>query len=42
LFAYYQGLATQARIENRLEVLQDALRGTWDLLGLKEPDSVAA
>lgn len=36
LFAYYQGLATQARIQNNVEVLRDALRGTFELLGVKE------
>jgi TetR/AcrR family transcriptional regulator, transcriptional repressor for nem operon len=35
LFAYYQGLATQARIENKLEILRDAVQGTYDLLGAK-------
>ena len=42
LFAYYQGLATTARIENNIEVLQDAVRGTWDLLGIKESEAVPA
>ncbi len=37
LFAYYQGLVTNARIENRLEVLKDAVRGTYDLLGIEAP-----
>jgi TetR/AcrR family transcriptional repressor of nem operon len=36
LFAYYQGLLTQARINNDLGVLKDALRGTYQLLGVKE------
>ncbi len=35
LFAYYQGLATQARIENSLEVLHEAVEGTYDLLGVR-------
>ncbi len=35
LFAYYGGLQTQARIQNRLEVLKDAITGTYDLLGVK-------
>jgi TetR/AcrR family transcriptional repressor of nem operon len=39
LFAYYQGLATEARIRNDLEILRDALRGTYDLLGVTEPES---
>ena len=42
LFAYYQGLATQARIENRLDVLRDAIYGTYDVLGIEQPESVAA
>ena len=42
LFAYYQGLATQARIENKLEGLRDALAGTFDLLGVEQPDPVSA
>ena len=36
LFAYYQGLLTQARINNDLGVLKDALRGMYELLGVKE------
>ncbi len=42
LFAYYQGLVTDARIENKLEVLQDAPRGTRYILGVKESQAVAA
>jgi TetR/AcrR family transcriptional regulator, transcriptional repressor for nem operon len=37
LFAYYQGVLTQARIENSLDILRDALPGTFELLGVKEP-----
>lgn len=40
LFAYYQGLTTQARIDNDLDELAGAIRGTWDLLGVTE-DQVA-
>ena len=36
LFAYYQGLATQARIENDLDILGEAFHGTCDLLGVEE------
>ncbi len=36
LFAYLEGLLTQARIQNDLAVLDDALHGTWELLGVKE------
>src|SRR5438093_9323100 len=36
LFVYYQGLLTQARIQNNLEILREAVRGSFDLLGVKE------
>jgi TetR/AcrR family transcriptional regulator, transcriptional repressor for nem operon len=42
LFAYYQGLQTQARIQNKLEVLKDAITGTYELLGVKNVETVAA
>jgi len=42
LFAYYQGLVTEARIRNDLELLRDALPGTLELLGVKEPATVPA
>jgi TetR/AcrR family transcriptional repressor of nem operon len=42
LFAYYQGILTQARIENSLEVLKDGLRGTWEVLGVTAMEPVAA
>ena len=42
LFAYYQGLLTQARIQNDLEVMREAIRGTYDLLGVKQGEAVAA
>jgi TetR/AcrR family transcriptional regulator, transcriptional repressor for nem operon len=42
LFAYYQGLATQARIENDLEPLRTAVQGTYDLLGIEETQAVPA
>jgi len=42
LFAYYQGLMAQARIENSLEVLKDAIQGTYDLLGVKETEAAPA
>jgi TetR/AcrR family transcriptional repressor of nem operon len=41
LFAYYQGLVTQARIQNNIEVLRDAVRGTFELLGVQEPAPTA-
>lgn len=42
LFAYYQGLLTEARIDNNLEVLRDAIRGTYEILGVRELEPVAA
>ena len=42
LFAYYQGLATQARIQNKLDVLREAIHGTYELLGVKTPEPVPA
>jgi TetR/AcrR family transcriptional repressor of nem operon len=41
LFAYFQGLATQARIQNDLGVLKDAITGTYDLLGVKNAERVS-
>src|SRR6266436_2187501 len=40
LFTYYQGLLTQARIVDNLEILREAVSGTWDLLGVKEAEAV--
>ena len=42
LFAYYQGLQTQARIQNTLDVLKDAIAGTYELLGVKSAEAVTA
>jgi len=42
LFAYYQGLVTEARIQDNLDLLGDAIHGTYALLGLKETQSVPA
>ena len=42
LFTYYQGLLTDARIRNDLEILRDGIRGTYELLGVKEQEPVAA
>ena len=42
LFAYYQGLLTDARIENNLEIYREAVRGTFELLGVKDPELVAS
>jgi hypothetical protein len=40
LVAYYEGLLTQARIQNDVEVLLEAASGMLTILGVKE--SVAA
>src|SRR2546426_3246165 len=42
LFAYFQGLMTQARIENNLELLRDSVRGAFELLGVKDAQTAAA
>ncbi len=41
LFTYYQGLLTEARIQNDLEILRTAIRGIYDLLGVKTPQPVS-
>ena len=40
IHAYYEGLLTQARIQDDLEVLRDAGRGAFAILGLKVPGMV--
>lgn len=40
LFAYYQGVMTEARIQNDLEVFRAALEGTNELLGVKKGEPV--
>jgi TetR/AcrR family transcriptional regulator, transcriptional repressor for nem operon len=42
LWAYYQGLMIEARIQNDVSVLREAPRGTFELLGIKEPVIEAA
>ena len=42
VFAYLQGLLTQARIENNLDLIKESVRGIFDLLGVKENVDVAA
>jgi TetR/AcrR family transcriptional repressor of nem operon len=42
LFAYYQGLMTEARIRNNLEILREAVTGTYELLGAKQPEAALA
>jgi len=42
LFTYYQGLLTEARIRNDLEILKYATRGAFELLGVKDAEALAA
>ena len=42
LFAYYEGLLTEARIRNKLDVLKEGLQGTYDLLGVNAPEPIPA
>jgi TetR/AcrR family transcriptional regulator, transcriptional repressor for nem operon len=42
LHAYCEGLLTQARIQNDAEVLRDAVRGWFAILGVKEDEAVTA
>jgi TetR/AcrR family transcriptional repressor of nem operon len=42
LFCYYQGLVTEARIRNDLEILRGAVQGTRELLGVKESAMIEA
>jgi len=42
LFTYYQGLLTEARIQNDLEILRNAMEGICELLGVKDAQPVAA
>ena len=37
LFCYYQGLLTEARIRNDVELLRGMIEGTHELLGVREP-----
>jgi TetR/AcrR family transcriptional repressor of nem operon len=42
LQVYLHGLMTQARIQNKLDVLRDGFNGVFSLLGVKEPAKAAA
>ncbi|MGO8838797.1 MAG: TetR/AcrR family transcriptional regulator [Limisphaerales bacterium] len=42
ILAYYEGLLTQARIQNDVEVLRDTIRGIYTILGVKEREALAA
>ena len=42
ILAYYEGLLTQARIQNDVEVLRDTVGGIFAMLGVKETDAAIA
>src|ERR1700677_2864772 len=42
ILAYYEGLLTQARIQNDVEILRDTVGGIFALLGVKEGEVAAA
>ena len=42
LFAYYQGVLAQARIQNDMKFLAEAKQGTYELLGVAESAAVPA
>jgi len=42
VFAYYQGLLTQARIEDNVELLRESVRGVFDMLGVKQSEPEVA
>jgi len=41
IFAYYEGLLTQARIQNDVEVLRETASGMFAMLGVKEKKAMA-
>jgi TetR/AcrR family transcriptional regulator, transcriptional repressor for nem operon len=42
ILAYYEGLLTQARIQNDVEVLRDTVGGIFAMLGVKETEAAMA
>jgi TetR/AcrR family transcriptional regulator, transcriptional repressor for nem operon len=42
IFAYYEGLLTQARIQNDVEVLRESASGMFAMLGVNEKKAMAA
>jgi TetR/AcrR family transcriptional regulator, transcriptional repressor for nem operon len=42
ILAYYEGLLTQARIQNDVEILRDTVGGIFSMLGVKEVESTKA
>ena len=41
ILAYYEGLLTQARIQNDVEVLKEGISGVYSILGVKETATAA-
>jgi TetR/AcrR family transcriptional regulator, transcriptional repressor for nem operon len=41
ILAYYEGLLTQVRIQNDVELMRDAIGGIFAMLGVKEKEAVA-
>ena len=42
IHTYYEGLLTQARIQNDVQVLHEAAAGAFAILGIKETEAVPA
>jgi TetR/AcrR family transcriptional repressor of nem operon len=42
ILAYYEGVLTQARIQNNVEILKETVKGIFAILGVKEQHTVAA
>ncbi|HUA38099.1 MAG TPA: TetR/AcrR family transcriptional regulator [Candidatus Sulfopaludibacter sp.] len=42
ILAYYEGLLTQARIQNDVEILRDTVGGIFAMLGVKETETAIA
>ncbi|HZI30992.1 MAG TPA: TetR/AcrR family transcriptional regulator, partial [Candidatus Binatia bacterium] len=38
IVAYYEGLLTQARIQNDVKILRDMASGMFSILGVKNPE----
>ncbi len=41
LYAYHEGLLTQARIQNNLDILRELAAGTFEILGVRQPEASA-
>jgi len=42
IFSYYQGILTEARINNNLEILRNSIRGIFEILGVKKSMATVA